>query len=346
VIALLLLLLVATPAHADRRAQLDELERLEIAIAHADEQLRGATARVRELEGELTELRLTLDATQDRLAERRQRLGVRLRAMYRFRHKGFLPLLFSTTSPHELLQTARYLWWIVRADERRIADWRTEQDEFDRLRTEHDERRRRLLEQAGQVFTEREELRTLRESRKAALGTVVATGPRSRTIRTEMTTGPAAVPDVVIDLRGAGEVPDELPTEQLVPQSTFERGKGRLPLPVIATIERLDRGIDLLADAGSPIRAVASGEVRRVLTIRGFGLVAIVDHGDGWHSVYGHAEGFDVQPGQAVRSGEVIGRVGESGSLKGPRLHFEIRHDREPVEPLDWLRVPSGVTVR
>ena len=104
--------------------------------------------------------------------------------------------------------------------------------------------------------------------------------------------------------------------------------------------------IDLFAPAGSSIRAVADGLVSKVLTIRGFGLVAIVDHGDGWHTVYGHAGSFSVSAGERVSSGQILGAVGESGSTHGPRLHFEVRSAREAEDPLDWLKVPAGIRVR
>ena len=339
ILALLLLLTPAT-ALADRAEVLDAIAKTEIEMLHADEQLRGAAARVRTLEEELEALEGQLEALNERLAEREERLALRLRAMYRARHRGFLPLLFSASSPHELLRNARSLWWIVKADHRSVDRWQADRLEAEALAARIEEERQQLLVRAGTVYTKREELKTLREARQAQLGSLpVASRKRSRVIEEAA----SRAVDVSIDLRK--EKPPELEVDTATPSSTFEQQRGLLPLPAVGSIVPSGRGIALLASAGDPIRAVHGGRVSKVLHIRGYGLVAIVDHGDGWHTVYGHADGFDVGPGERVASGQVLGRVGETGSLEGPRLHFEVRHQRSAEDPLDWLRVPSGVRV-
>ena len=119
------LLLLAVPAGAQtRQDRLDALDRLEVELLRIDEELRAASIRLREQDGRLRELEADLAEAEERLEERRGRLELRLRAMYRMRHRGFLPLLFAADSPHELLRSARYLWWIVRADQSAIDDWR------------------------------------------------------------------------------------------------------------------------------------------------------------------------------------------------------------------------------
>ncbi len=340
ILALLLLLTPAT-ALADRAQVLDEIAKTEIEMLHADEQLRGAAARVRTLEEELTVLEAQLGALEGRLEEREERLALRLRAMYRARHRGFLPLLFSARSPHELLRNARSLWWIVKADQQSVDDWQADRAEAKTLSERIQAERDQLLVRAGTVYTQREELKTLREARQAQLGSIpVSAHKRSRVIEESA----SRAVDVSIDLRT--EKPPELAVEAAAPTSTFELQRGLLPLPAVGTIVGSGRGVAMLASAGDPIRSVHGGRVSKVLHIRGYGLVAIVDHGEGWHTVYGHAEGFDVGPGERVLSGQVLGRVGETGSLEGPRLHFEVRHQRSAQDPMDWLKVPPGVRTR
>ena len=117
-------------------------------------------------------------------------------------------------------------------------------------------------------------------------------------------------------------------------------------MPAVGAVRRAGRGVAILADEGEPIRAVADGEVAKILEIAGFGNVLILRHGDGWSTVYGHAESYSVRPGEQVRSGAVVGVVGSTGSLEGPRLHFEVRQGTGPEDPLDWLRVPPGISVQ
>ena len=168
---------------------------------------------------------------------------------------------------------------------------------------------------------------------------------RSSTDRRRMKTvivpdgNPSPTVDVSIDLRGE-EPPPELASEVVAPQTTFERSKGMLPLPAVGTLERASRGVDIAVIEGSSIRAVHGGTVFKVVDIEGFGRVCILDHGDGWHTVYGLAEGFDVRSGEHVAGGDVIGRAGANG------LHFEVRQGRDAADPFEWLAIPPGVRVR
>ena len=72
---------------------------------------------------------------------------------------------------------------------------------------------------------------------------------------------------------------------------------------------------------------------------RGYGLTIIVDHGGTWLSVYSHASALLAEKGEHVRRGQKIAVVGDSGSLRGPYLYFEIRKDGRPVDPDGWLRL-------
>ena len=313
----------------DANSLLAELEALEVSMFRADAELRGATLRVREVEGRIADQNQEIAAVEESLAERLERMALRLRIMYRMRHRGFLPLLFSADSPHDLLMTARYLWWIVRSDQEAAEDWRLDRERSEGLRREAEAERN-------------EESRSLRDERRALLGRIQMQKPtRVQKLLIDYRRGDL---DLSMDLREE-EAPKALPIDTPEPPSTFAMSKGRLPLPTVGRIERTDRGINIIAAEGKPIRAVHPGNVSQVLHISGYGLVAILDHGDGWHTVYAHASGFGVEPGDRVDGGQVIGTVGDTGSLEGPRLHFEVRNRREAHDPMSWLRVPAGLPV-
>ena len=337
-LALILVLLVAPCLTAATPSQnptvlLQEIETLEIRMLQADEELRGATARVRDAEGRIAEQQELLEQNQAVLNERKQRLKLRLRTMYRFRHRGFLPLLFSVKSPHELLRTGRYLWWIVNADQSLMDDL---QDELQRqLKRE----RSRLLQAAGEAFTRRDETRSLRDDRRELVQSI-RTANRKRVNKLLMLSREGAL-DVRIDLRGKEAKKSAAKAASRAP--SFALSRGRLPMPLVGPISRAGRGVDIVAEAGDPIRAVHKGEVSKLIQINGYGLVAIIDHGDEWYTVYTHAREFTVLAGQRVESGQLIGYVGETGSLEGPRLHFELRQGRKAKDPLHWLQIPRGL---
>lgn len=96
-------------------------------------------------------------------------------------------------------------------------------------------------------------------------------------------------------------------------------------------------GIDLAAPLGTPIKAAQSGMVIYAGEQKGYGLIAIIEHPNGLTTLYAHSRELRVRTGQQVREGQVIATVGESGRTTGPHLHFEVRKDGVPVDPLDHL---------
>ena len=91
------------------------------------------------------------------------------------------------------------------------------------------------------------------------------------------------------------------------------------------------------AEGGESVRAVAPGAVRFAGWFRGYGRLVIVDHGDDYFTVVSHLEDTFVAVGDVVAEGDTLGSVGETGSLTGPSLYFEIRRGSEPLDPADWL---------
>ena len=100
---------------------------------------------------------------------------------------------------------------------------------------------------------------------------------------------------------------------------------------------RMHHGVDLGAATGSPIRAFAAGTVVFSGPRGGYGNLIEIDHGNGITTRYAHQSANDVRPGQVVAAGDVIGRVGATGTATGPHLHFEIRRDGASIDPAPYL---------
>jgi lipoprotein NlpD len=96
-------------------------------------------------------------------------------------------------------------------------------------------------------------------------------------------------------------------------------------------------GIDLAVPAGTPIKTAQAGEVLYAGEQRGYGLIVIVRHSEQLITLYAHCRDLRVRTGQKVRREQVIATVGESGKTSGPQLHFEVRWEGRPVDPLDYL---------
>ena len=131
----------------------------------------------------------------------------------------------------------------------------------------------------------------------------------------------------------------------------FRSLKGRLPFPVKGLVEvgfgrvvnprfntvTQQKGLDIRATLGVAVTCVAKGTVVFVGWLKGYGNIVIVDHGGDYHSLYAHLANADVDEGTELEEGEAFGQVGDTGSLKGSYLYFEIRKGGLAIDPRPWL---------
>lgn len=100
----------------------------------------------------------------------------------------------------------------------------------------------------------------------------------------------------------------------------------------------VNKGIDISAPSGQTVTAVKSGSVVYAGWFKGYGMLVMVDHGNGIYSLYAHLANISVGKGQTVNTGTPLGTVGDTGFTTEPCLHFELRIDGQPVNPSGWLR--------
>lgn len=121
---------------------------------------------------------------------------------------------------------------------------------------------------------------------------------------------------------------------------------GKRNHPVLGGV-RMHTGIDFAAPTGTEVTATGAGRVAFAGTIRGYGLTVDIDHGGGVVTRYAHLSSIarDVQPGQRLKPGDLVGAVGATGLVSGPNLHYEVRLDGKPVDPMDRDAVPEQTNV-
>lgn len=159
---------------------------------------------------------------------------------------------------------------------------------------------------------------------------------------------PAVETDAAARRRGPVAVNTETP-QAFRTNQPFSRLKGSLRLPVAG--ELMNRfgtpregggltwkGLFIRAAQGSAVKAIAAGQVVFAEWLRGFGNLIIVDHGEGYMSLYSNNESLYKQVGERVQAGDAIATVGNSGGQPEPGLYFEMRHQSRPVNPLLWVK--------
>ncbi|AKU90347.1 murein hydrolase activator EnvC family protein [Vulgatibacter incomptus] len=280
---------------------------------------------------------------QEDLATRQAALGPRLLARYKLLRSGGGAALLLADSPADLLRRARAFDRILEADLEGIEGARVAAQVLAGARSSREMAKARAAERLAQAEASLQAAQGVADSREELLASL--RGERRLHERTL-----AALHQAQERL---AEKVEKLARERAAASTGFGALRGSLHMPVEgAVIEvlfgrtvnakfntvTLQNGLDLRAPQGADVTAVAPGKVVFADWFRGYGNLVILDHGDGFHSLYGHLDRFDVSVGEQVEAGRRLGFVGDSGSLKGAYLYFELRESGRPVDPLPWVR--------
>ncbi len=308
------------------------------------EALRAELARLATVSGERRRKGTELAALEDEAGRERSRLEAE-----RGRHQAVL------ARASKEIETSRRQIATLRRDEDRLTRL---VEQIARLLAERERARAReaqAREAQAKARAAREAAKAAREAREAERSARAA-DERRPARPPERQAGRVPEPDsanppadgAVRPEAGAARLPrnDRIP-EPGVPAGAFASLKGRLALPVAGEIAnrfgqaRADgglqwRGITILARPGQEVRSVAPGRVVFADWLRGFGNLLIVDHGDGYMSLYGNNESLLRRVGDGVRGGDPVATVGASGGSSQAGLYFELRHRGKPVDPLGW----------
>ena len=292
-----------------------------------------------------------IKAQQVELQQRKAQLAVamkkRARALYQQGELGAVQVLFSARSLSQLLQRARGLEQLVSHDKRLVAQFREELLRLEHARQQADQERARYRKAVEAADQRARELEKERKAKQHLLAKVKQDRGRESAILQDLEKAAEKLEQALQRLqREARENPSVLPG------GSFASLRGRLPPPVDAPITRgfgrvvdqtfrtstFRKGIDYRAPMGTPVLAVAEGVARFAGWFHAYGKLVIIDHGDEYFTVYAHLNALEVQAGQRVGMGTRLGSVGETGSLAGPLLYFEIRKGARAQNPSKWLQ--------
>jgi len=289
--------------------------------------------------------------TERRLKKKREVFQRRLVTIYKRGKLNPWEILLGTRSFTDGLRRMKYLTLIARQDQRVC-------DEIISLRA-------RLAEDGRTLASKLDELRTVREEAEAEEKNLGKDKREKRRLLTTIRSKKEEQEKIAKELREAekrlGKLIEDLERkrrEELErlgrPEGVhyFETNKGSLMWPTEGDVvsnfgKRLhpkypvktwNNGIDIRAPMQAPVIVVGDGVVAYADRFLGYGEIALIDHGAGFYTLYAHLSQTLVKVGDEVKQGDLIARVGETGSLEGPVLHFELRVDGRPVDPLPWLR--------
>ena len=325
----------------------DDFEAADIELVLGRQRLQVIRIRLSVLAEEAVERQRQVDRLSAELDDARQELAARIVALYRMGPLSYSRFLLAADSPEEVLANYQMVGRLAAQDRSLVTSIRISLERHReavrllstsraRLATMRDEEGLAVANLGARQELRRELIRQLdieaaygrqalaeREDSAVALERLLGSVSASSTVA-----APVAGEAGFATTRGELSWPAEGPVTE-----TF----GRKRHPVYDTYT-LQKGIEIDAGAGAAVQAVYEGRVRYADWFQNYGLVVILDHGGDYFTIYGHLESIAVRPGDWVDPGSRLGTVGETGSLAGPSLYFEIREGTEALNPQSWLR--------
>jgi murein DD-endopeptidase MepM/ murein hydrolase activator NlpD len=308
-------------------------ERLERAMVHLT-QTGSALAGTQQAVRSATQ---ALQAVTARLSVHETLMGTRVRAFYERGPIGYMDMLFGAANIRDFIARSYLITRIIERDLALYHAVAAERQQHDEVRTTLVIHQEQLREERDQWIARREETTRLAEERRRLLDRVRSERQSQEAAIRELEAESARITDII---RQAPRGQHRGPVQTLrngallwpVP-GPISSGYGWRIHPIFHTRE-FHTGIDIAAPYGTPIQAVQEGTVIFDGWMRGYGMLVILDHGNGLSTTYSHLSSSLVHVGQHVTRGEVIARIGSTGWSTGPHLLFEIREDGRPVNPL------------
>jgi septal ring factor EnvC (AmiA/AmiB activator) len=350
----------AAEARARETSLLAELDQVEQQLADKHRQIAKLDTRIGRAQTDVTGLRSEIQGLQRQRAGQEQALGRRLRAMYKMHAQGgALPMLLSADDPVVRAVAVRHLSSLAALDARLIQEYRGTSDRLDDRRRREETRQRELADLKSDA--QREQLEADRDAAKRRTLLVKVRDERAYHERMvgELTEASRRLEAFIGDLqakqRRLARVPPPPRGGTPPPGVGFGNLRGRLPWPTEGRIitafgaqvhprfgtRTFRNGVDIEANEGREVGAVYGGHVIYTGWFKGYGNLIILDHDNEYYTLYAHMAEIGVKEGDDVRQGQRLGTVGDTGSLEGPRLYFEVRYQGKPQDPEQWLRQRS-----
>ena len=340
----------------DKIAVIDgERATVEKAVKKLDAKIHMLNAEIDIVQGRLQKAQQELAAISDELnvilgdlVARTDIFTERAVAIYKAGPSAYLESILSSQDLTQLLKRYEYYESALEADNEMI-------DAINLLRSETDQKRLEVEERRAAIVKDKKKL----ERDKAAIAA----------IRTEKAGRLASLNDLLAAKQAVVEEVDSRRKSFLAAQARLEAdsnqikdllagsgpgpgGTGQLAWPVSGPVSspygwrthpifgdrRLHTGLDISAGYGSTVYSADRGTVSFVGVMGGYGNVVVVDHGGGLATTYNHLSAFSVSSGQTVGRGQPVGAVGCTGYCTGPHLHFEVRVNGSPVDPMPYLQ--------
>jgi len=287
---------------------------------------------------------------KEKLKKKAKLLESRLRQIYKQRLTGYLEILFNSESFSDFLTRFRYIKNILSLDAKVINDIRQQMKKIEDRKINLENREEILSLLKNEVEKEKENIEFSIKSKKSIINKIDSQKEVYLKSLKELEQSSQEIKNIIERIYKQREEDSEKASQKEIPTITLKPKKGILALPIqgkliseygrqknIDNTYTFNSGIGISAPLGQVVHAAGSGEVIYTGNIKGYGQIIIIDHGGRVTTLYAHLSRILVDIGDKVKKEQTIGQVGDSGGVSSPRLHFEVRVEGKPTDPMNWL---------
>jgi septal ring factor EnvC (AmiA/AmiB activator) len=335
------------------RNLLGELKEKEVQLSLTIRYIAALGRRRKIVSSDLGDATSELARTAVQLDGDKRRLSWRLREIYKRGRSRDIEYLLSARTFPDLVNRTYFLAKVAREDKNQMMLTQAHRNEVQDTKVRLEERQRELDRLKNESERQRRSQKQLAAERRDLLMQIRGERKSNEQAATELERASKRIQALIGLLEKQRLAAERGAPGGVIPLfGDFSKNRGRLPWPVTGKVvgsfgfrknprfgtSTYNSGIDIGAPFGTPIAAVSKARVDYVSWLDGYGKCAILNHGGGFYTLYAHASEILVAVGKEVAAGEIIGRVGDTGSTIGTALHFEIRQGKTALDPLDWFR--------
>jgi len=347
-----------TESESSKAEAADALKDSERAVSQTSRKLYQISGQRREVNSALSRLQTRARIVESSIAEEQIVLGRLLYQQYIGGQSDAIKLVLTGEDPNEIARQLHYLSYVSRARAELLASLRENLADLDKLTGETRRKSSELHSLQSEETLQMRRLEKEKAQRQQIYAKVSDDIEKSRKQLSTLKRDEERLTQLMERLareaaRKNTRKPGKRITNQALPNADtgsgpFRQLKGKLRLPVIGELtnrfggQRLDSGLSwkglfISAKPGREVKAVAGGRVVYADWLRGFGNLLILDHGDGYMSLYGNNESLLKQVGEEARAGDTIAAAGNSGGNPDSGLYFELRYQGKPFDPIPWV---------
>ena len=327
---------------SERDALQDALREAEVQIGELDRQLGALSQERRALQQELNALDAEGEQLRQAQRQRTDTIDASIQQLWLLQQGGGFRVWLGDQNPQDVARNLAYFQTLIEAQQQMIAEYELGLEAIAENRSRTAQAETALRERAAATEATKTALTDQRATRQATLAQISQQVQDDQQRLNVLERDQARLNALLGELEAvAAAAPPE-------PRMPFADAQGTLAMPVSGTLKNRYgarrnadirwRGWLIAADEGEPVRAVHGGDIIYADWLRGQGLLMVVDHGEGWLSLYAQNHSLLRGVGDRVSAGDIIAKAGASGGSETSGLYFEIRHRGEPVDPGEWIR--------